>query len=73
MCFFENDYFLNILKTYKNQTFPMLVPVIVDLAENHWHKILQESLIALKTILKEIDPYVFEEALKMAPKERKQY
>ena len=73
MCFFENDYFLNILKTYKSQTFPMLVPVIVDLAENHWHKILQESLIALKTILKEIDPYAFEEALKMNPKERKQY
>ena len=28
----------------------MLVPIIVDLAKNHWHKILQESLIALKTI-----------------------
>jgi len=55
MCFFENDYFLNILKTYKEKTFPMLVPIIVDLADNHWHKILQESLIALKTILKEID------------------
>lgn len=40
MCFFENDYFLNILKTYKDRTFPMLVPVIVDLADNHWHKIL---------------------------------
>lgn len=51
----------------------MLVPVIVELAENHWHKILQESLIALKTILKEIDPYAFEEALKMNPKERRQY
>ena len=73
MCFFENDYFLNILKTYKDKTFPMLVPVIVDLAENHWHKILQESLIALKTILKEIDPYAFEEALKMAPATRKMY
>jgi serine/threonine-protein phosphatase 2A regulatory subunit B' len=73
MCFFENDYFLNILKTYKTETFPMLVPVIVDLAENHWHKILQESLIALKTILKEIDPYAFEESLKMPTKERKQY
>jgi len=73
MCFFENDYFLNILKTYKDKTFPMLVPVIVDLAENHWHKILQESLIALKTILKEIDPYAFEEALKMAPAARKTY
>ena len=62
MCFFENDYFLNILKTYKSETFPMLVPVIVNLAENHWHKILQESLIALKTILKEIDPYSCEES-----------
>jgi len=73
MCFFENDYFLNVLKNYKEKTFPMLVPVIVDLAENHWHKILQESLIALKTILKEIDPLAFDEALKMGPKQKQQY
>lgn len=73
MCFFENDYFLNILKTYKEKTFPMLVPVIFDLAENHWHKILQESLIALKTILKEIDPLAFDEALKMSPDTKKLY
>ena len=72
-CFFENDYFLNILKTYKEKTFPMLVPVIVDLADNHWHKILQESLIALKTILKEIDPIAFEEACKMSVADKKQY
>lgn len=49
----------------------MLVPVIVDLAENHWHKILQESLIALKTILKEIDPLAFDEALKQGEKKNK--
>ena len=73
MCFFENDYFLNILKTYKDKTFPMLVPIIVDLAENHWHKILQESLIALKTILKEIDPLAFDEALKMNAASKKIY
>lgn len=73
MCFFENDYFLNILKTYKDKTFPMLVPVIVDLADNHWHKILQESLIALKTILKEIDPFAFEEALRLNHQQRKQF
>lgn len=48
----------------------MLVPIIVDLAENHWHKILQESLIALKTILKEIDPLAFDEALKLNDKQR---
>ena len=63
MCFFENDYFLNILKTYKNYTFPLLVPVIVHMAETHWHKVLQESLNALKSILKEIDPQAFEKAL----------
>ena len=73
MCFFENDYFLNILKTYKQKTFPMLVPVIANLADNHWHKILQESLIALKTILKEIDPLSFEEALKMGTVQKKLY
>lgn len=40
MCFFENDYFLTILKTYRNIIFPLLVPVIVHLAEKHWHKVL---------------------------------
>lgn len=49
----------------------MLVPVIVDLADNHWHKILQESLIALKTIMKEIDSFAFEESLKMDDKAKK--
>lgn len=63
MCFFENDYFLGILRTFKQITFPMVVPVIVELAETHWHKILQESLNALKVILKEIDPVAFDRAL----------
>jgi serine/threonine-protein phosphatase 2A regulatory subunit B' len=63
MCFFENDYFLGILRTFKNVTFPMVVPVIVELSSTHWHKILQESLNALKVILKEIDPAAFERAL----------
>jgi serine/threonine-protein phosphatase 2A regulatory subunit B' len=67
MCFFENDSFLSVLRHYKDQTFPMLVPTIVDLAENHWHKILQESLIALKSILKEIDSLAFDESLKLTP------
>jgi len=29
MCYFENDFFLTILKQYINITFMMLVPVIV--------------------------------------------
>jgi serine/threonine-protein phosphatase 2A regulatory subunit B' len=73
MCFFENDYFLTILRTYKDQTFPMLVPTIVDLADNHWHKILQESLVALKTILKEIDSFAFEDALKQEKANHKKF
>lgn len=56
MCFFENEYFLNLLRTYKEITFPMLVPVVKDLAKNHWHKTLSESFEALETILKEVDP-----------------
>lgn len=65
MCFFENEYFLNILRTYKDTTYPILVPVIVDLAKNHWHSILKESLEALETILKETDPVMFNKALSM--------
>jgi serine/threonine-protein phosphatase 2A regulatory subunit B' len=62
MCFFENDFFLSILKNYKVKAFPILVPVIVHLAENHWHKLLQDSLGALRNILKDIDPQGFEKA-----------
>lgn len=62
MCFFENDFFLSILKQYKSKTFPILVPVIVHLADTHWHKLLQDSLTALRNILKDIDPAQFEKA-----------
>lgn len=34
---------------------------------------MQESLIALKTILKEIDPFAFEEALRMNTQQKKVY
>lgn len=44
----------------------MLVPVINEMADNHWHKVLQESLTALKTILKEIDPLMFEKSLQQS-------
>lgn len=63
MCFFENDYFLNILKQYKHQTYPIMVPKINNLAENHWQKVLLESFLALRTILKEIDAVAFDQAL----------
>ncbi|KAL4465207.1 hypothetical protein ABPG74_001921 [Tetrahymena malaccensis] len=63
MCFFENEYFLGMLRQYKSITFPLIVPVIHKIADNHWHKILQESLIALRAILRELDPQAYEKSL----------
>lgn len=63
MCFFENEFFLNVVRNFKAYTFPLLVPVISQLADNHWHRILKDSFLALKTILKEIDYQAYEKAL----------
>ena len=60
MCFFENEFFLNILKNFKEIAFPILVPVIAYLAKNHWHELILESLDALRTIIKEADPSLYE-------------
>ncbi len=60
MCFFENEFFLKILKHFKKIAFPILVPVIAHLANNHWHKLILESLEALRTIIKDTDPELFE-------------
>jgi len=48
----------------------MLVPVINDLADNHWHSVLQESLVALKSILSEIDPANYDKVLVSVEKEK---
>lgn len=60
MCFFENDFFLNILKHFKAISFPVLVPIINDLSQNHWHKLILDSLAALRNIIRDIDPALFE-------------
>jgi serine/threonine-protein phosphatase 2A regulatory subunit B' len=60
MCFFENDFFLSIIKQYKTKIFPIMVPVINELADKHWHKLLQDSLSALKNILQDIDNQLFD-------------
>ena len=51
MQFFENDYFLGILRAFKQITFSMIVPVIVEFADTYWHKISLESFNSLKVIL----------------------
>lgn len=60
MCFFENEFFLSILKQFKVIAFPILVPVIAYLANNHWHELILESLEALRSIIKDADPVLFE-------------
>lgn len=60
MCFFENELFLNILKHFRAVAFPILVPVISHLADNHWHELILESLDALRTIIKEADPSLYD-------------
>jgi len=63
MCLFESESFVQIIKHYKTLTFNMLVPVISKLADNHWHKMLQESLTALKEILQKLDSQAYENAM----------
>ena len=60
MCFFEHEFFLNIIKNFKNIAFPIFVPVVSYLAVNHWHKLILESLGALRNIIRDIDPVLFD-------------
>jgi serine/threonine-protein phosphatase 2A regulatory subunit B' len=64
MQLFENDYFLHIVRMFKEIIFPMFVPAVVKLAETHWHKALKESFNAIWTIFKKIDQLAFDMALR---------
>lgn len=72
MCFFENDFFLSLVKMYKKQTYPIIVPTLVEITENHWQPMLVDSLKAIKSILKDIDHQAFEDALNMSHSQKQQ-
>lgn len=59
MCMFENDYFLRLVRMYKEDIFPLIVKPITELAQDHWHPLLKQSFKALSTIVREIDPILF--------------
>ena len=69
MCFFENEFFLNIFKHFKQHAFPIIVPVVTYLSNNHWHELILESLEALKNIIKDIDEPLYDKyvGLKNSP------
>ena len=67
MCYFENEYFLNIVKKYKSDTYPIIVPKLIAM-DDHWQKLLLESIQALRTILKELDPTAYNMAMNSSEK-----
>ena len=66
MCLFESESFISIIKQYKTISFNILVPIVDNLAANHWHQMLKESLTALKEILQKIDSQAYNSALESA-------
>lgn len=71
MCFFENDFFLSILKTHKNTVYPMFVPIVLKKAEDHWHPMIKDSLTALSNILRDMDVQLYDSVAaknKVSPK-----
>merc|ERR1719329_651834 len=62
MCYFENEYFLNIVRKYKSEAYPIIEPKLIAM-DNHWQKLLLESIQALRTILKELDPTAYNTAM----------
>lgn len=65
MCLFESDHFLEIVRTHKDQVLPILSAPVHNLADGHWHAILKESLNALRTIIREVDPPLYEQQLRL--------
>lgn len=58
------------IEAVQRRHFSHAVPVINELADKHWHSVLQESLVALKSILSEIDPAAYDKALTVADREK---
>ncbi|TNV79827.1 hypothetical protein FGO68_gene1779 [Halteria grandinella] len=62
MCLFEEDHVLHLLLTYKDLVYPFFVPLVMNLAETHWHPVLKESSKQLSIILQQVEPVAFEQA-----------
>jgi len=73
LCLFESQSFLNVMKAHKQITYPILVPALADLGKDHWLTSFAETFKALRTILRDIDPQAYADALEMKPEEHKPF
>ena len=60
---FENHNFIQILRIYKDITFPIIIPSISDLGKNHWLPSMEQTFIALRLIVRECDINEYYKAL----------
>ena len=60
---FESNHFVYILKMYKKDIYPIIVPTMDRLASDKKQELLHDSFLALKNILNEMDPKAYKEAL----------
>ena len=66
LSFFEHDFFISILRHFRSRVFPFLVPAVVELADNCWHKLLQDSMKTFKKMIRDLDPVLFDRTPKSA-------
>lgn len=64
MTFFEKDSLLNLVRTYPNMVYSVIVPPIERQIKEHWHEILKNNFKDLKTILMEVDENSYQKVCK---------
>ena len=63
LCLWESNEFLELMKMYKETTYPIIVPVIAGLGKKHWLPSLEQTFSALREIMQQTDPVAYEAAL----------
>ena len=63
ICIIQEPHLLTIMKMYKEQTYPIVVPVIADLNKKHWLPRVERRFKELRSIVKESDGAAYFEAM----------
>lgn len=62
MCLFENQFFLNLTNKYNEITFPILLPMVQNLAKTHWQTNLRATMGEISLVLQDMNSEAFEKA-----------